>query len=86
MSSLDGIKIPEGLLLPPSAQPNFFCEVCGEGFYEQSVHVRHVARCVKKNVDSIERLAAQRRRDPLEHATDWEAVEWQRKKYAHLRR
>lgn len=72
------------LVLPRSAQPNFICEVCGEGFYQQRSHIKHVKRCVKRNLGSIERLVATRRRDPLEQATDWEAVEFQKKKFAHL--
>jgi hypothetical protein len=74
-----------GLAIPASEMPNFICEVCGEGFYEQSVHVRHVARCVKRNRDKIERVAEMHRdRDPLEQATDHEALAFQRRKYAHL--
>lgn len=85
MSSLDGVKIPAGLVLPPGAEPKYVCEICGAGFWEQERHVRHVARCVKKNRESIEILAKQhRRRDPLEDATDWEAVEFQRKRFGHL--
>jgi len=85
MSSIDGVKIPAGLVLPSNAKPNFVCEICGAHFWERDVHVRHVTRCVKKNRDSIEGLVEMhRRRDPLEDATDWEAVEWQRKRYAHL--
>jgi hypothetical protein len=84
MSSIDGVKIPAGLVLPSGAQPKFVCEICGAHFWEQEHHVRHITRCVRKNRESIEALVEQRRRDPLEQATDWEAVEFQRKKYAHL--
>jgi hypothetical protein len=75
------------LVLPSSATPKFQCEICGEGFYERPVHVRHVARCVKRNRDVIEQLARQnQQRDPLHGATDWEAVEFQRKRYSDLLR
>jgi hypothetical protein len=79
--------LPSGLIVPPSATPNFVCEICGEGFYEQEVHVRHVKRCVKRNRDSIERLVhMHQQRDPLRGATDWEALEFQRKRYGEPRR
>lgn len=82
-----GVKIPASLVLPRSARPNFTCEICGTYFYEQGSHVRHVARCVKKNRDVLEQLAHQHeRRDPLYDATDWEAVDFQKRNYAHLLR
>lgn len=82
-----GVKIPAGLVLPRHAMPKFTCEICGTHFYEPRSHIRHVARCVKRNRDKLEALAAQNaRRDPLYDATDWEAVEFQKRNYAHLLR
>lgn len=75
------------LALPRSAMPTHKCEICGEGFYDVGLMIRHVTRCVRKNDDAIEALAHEhRQREPLHDATDWEAVEFQRKKYGPFRR
>lgn len=73
------------LVLPASAQPKFKCEVCGEGFYTIRPFTAHVSGCVKRNDDSIAALHHQHKnRDPLEHITDHEAIDFQRRKFGHL--
>lgn len=85
MSARGGVRIPAGLVLPRNAMPNFGCEVCGTKFYEREDFVRHVKRCVRRNREGIEQLAeANKRRDPLYDATDWEAVDFQRRRYGDL--
>lgn len=82
-----GVKIPARLVLPASARPNFSCEICGTHFYAQGAFVSHVKRCVKKNRDTLEQLADQHSRsDPLHAATDWEALDFQKRHYGHLLR
>lgn len=85
MSSIDGVKIPAGLVLPPNAAPKWTCEICGGCFWDHGWFMRHVKRCVKKNRDSLEALAhAHRERDPLAHVDDQEAIDFQRRRYGDL--
>lgn len=83
MATLErGVKLPARLLLPADARPRFGCEVCGTSFFEEPSFVRHVARCVRKNRDAIEKLVDDNHhRDPLHGATDWEALDWQLRRH-----
>lgn len=62
----------------------FTCGVCGAEFTrdQKSKWENHVGRCAKKHDDELaEASEINRRRNPLNQATDQEAVDFQRKRY-----
>ena len=72
------------LWIPSSAEPKFFCDICGDAFYERHEQVRHVAKCAKKNRELLLELAeGHRQMDPLGPGSDafpHEAVEFQQRR------
>ncbi len=76
------MKAPR-IILPSGAAPKFKCELCPEVFWESAQLARHAPRCARKHHEEILELQRMNReRDPLEQATDFEALEFQRRRYA----